>query len=90
MEENSLWLTALVQRLCFVRPSWWKWVLEAEGEAAVVQQHGEQPSFLAPFRSAPRSHTMGVFSCEGEQMILKWPSLGLGIAPALPVLHIPA
>lgn len=89
MEENSPWPTALVQRLCFVCLSWWKRVLETEGEAAVVQQHGEQPSFPAPCRSAPRAHTMGVFSCEGEQMILKRPSLGLGIAPALPMLHIP-
>lgn len=46
-----------------------------------------QPSFLSPCRSVHRGHTMGVFSCEGEQMILKWPSSGLGIAPALPVLH---
>ena len=49
----------------------------------------EHPTFLILCRNIHYGHTMGIFSCAGEHMILKWPSSGLEMAPALPVLHIP-
>lgn len=59
-----------------------------EGEAALLWGRESIPH-CAPVLEPRCGHTMGVFSWAGEQMILKWPSSGLGRAPALPVLQSP-